>query len=422
MRYLIVLTLFLYNLQAITVTKEYEYMASDSDSKKSAQKAALKTVTNMVIESLGTGIATEFKKEQKIVDDRFDKEINLSVKNFASGFVQTKIIAEKWNGISYWVKADVTIDEQSIYEKLQKQYQGLQNQATSVQLEKMLTDIATTEKLEKFISVATTLPFSGESNVKTHLKIINLLYRYKIYDDNYRAFLLNTLKQIIYPSWDDRTFPILKYLSKSKIYDKEEQKILLNLLSYAKVGTSGRFLELILAPSIKACDSTIENFLNEYLKMVEEKKAGLPVFTNFAYELDSFTSFLNSFNVNKQCPLLGANSLQLVLDSDEAKSINHTTWLNILQKIVYAYSSNQKVEEEKYLKLIKQLVSKIPQNEKSKDLMKTLYKKASVEMQKKLDDFMPTYLEKIFNTNRLYEDDILFCIQRRLTIPNKVFT
>lgn len=90
-----------------TFIKEYTYQASELDSKASSRTIALEQVKRLLLEELGSYL--ESKTEVKNFKLSKDKITALS-----AGIVQTQIIAEKWDGKNYWLKALIKADPENI--------------------------------------------------------------------------------------------------------------------------------------------------------------------------------------------------------------------------------------------------------------------------------------------------------------------
>ena len=100
-----ILLLFIVPAVAKTVTyiKEYTYTAGDMDSKLSSRTIALEQVKRLLLEELGTYILSETTvKDFKVTKDE--------ITSITSGIVMTVIIDEKWDGKSYYLKAQIKTD------------------------------------------------------------------------------------------------------------------------------------------------------------------------------------------------------------------------------------------------------------------------------------------------------------------------
>jgi tetratricopeptide (TPR) repeat protein len=89
--------------KVVTYLKEYNYQASEADSKLSARTIALEQVKRLLLEELGTYIVSETAvKNFELTKDQ--------VSSFTTGIVMTVIIEEKWDGKTYFLKAKIAAD------------------------------------------------------------------------------------------------------------------------------------------------------------------------------------------------------------------------------------------------------------------------------------------------------------------------
>jgi hypothetical protein len=108
-----------------TFIKEYTYQASDFDSRISSRTIALEQVKRLLLEELGTYLegSTEVKNFQLTKD---------KIVALTAGIVQTQIVEEKWDGKTYWLRAEVKADPENIAKSIdalrkdQKKAEGLE--------------------------------------------------------------------------------------------------------------------------------------------------------------------------------------------------------------------------------------------------------------------------------------------------------
>ena len=99
--------------------REYYYQASETDSKISARTKALSEVKRLLLEELGvymesyTNYITE-DKNGDVSKDFFRNEI----KSLSAGITETRILDENWNGIQYYVKAEIEADPTDVARKI----------------------------------------------------------------------------------------------------------------------------------------------------------------------------------------------------------------------------------------------------------------------------------------------------------------
>ncbi len=90
-----------------TFIKEYTYQASEFDSKASSRTIAREQVKRLLLEELGTYLesSTEVKNYALSKD---------KITALTAGLVQTRILEEKWDGKTFWLKAEIKADPENI--------------------------------------------------------------------------------------------------------------------------------------------------------------------------------------------------------------------------------------------------------------------------------------------------------------------
>ncbi len=88
--------------------REYKYNASDTDSKVSSRKKAIAQLKSILSEEVGVHIQSGFEIKQNSHNKYVKKEIN----QLSASITKLKILEEKWNGVTYYIKASVKINEE----------------------------------------------------------------------------------------------------------------------------------------------------------------------------------------------------------------------------------------------------------------------------------------------------------------------
>ena len=97
-----------------TFIREYTYTAGEADSKITSRAIALDQVKRMLLEEIGIYLQSEFqtaKEEKNGVYSELTKEQTQSI---TAGITETKILEEKWNGETYYIKASITVDPDEV--------------------------------------------------------------------------------------------------------------------------------------------------------------------------------------------------------------------------------------------------------------------------------------------------------------------
>jgi tetratricopeptide (TPR) repeat protein len=91
--------------------KEYTYQASEIDSKVSSRTIALEQVKRLLLEELGSYLVAETEARNfQLTKDK--------ITVMTAGIVQTEIIAEKWDGQTYYLKAKIAADSGEVVKLL----------------------------------------------------------------------------------------------------------------------------------------------------------------------------------------------------------------------------------------------------------------------------------------------------------------
>jgi tetratricopeptide (TPR) repeat protein len=96
-----------------TFIKEYTYQAGEYDSKVTCRTLALEQVKRLLLEELGTYLVSE----TVVTNYQLSKD---DIKVITAGVTQTKIIDEKWDGNSYWVKVEISSDPQELSKSIDR--------------------------------------------------------------------------------------------------------------------------------------------------------------------------------------------------------------------------------------------------------------------------------------------------------------
>jgi len=107
-------------LNAKIWVREYTYNASEADSKITSRSIALEQVKRLLLQEIGvyvhsTVLSGEYEASGE-VKDLSAKQIEI----ISAGITETKIIEENWNGETYYIKAEITADENDVINRLDK--------------------------------------------------------------------------------------------------------------------------------------------------------------------------------------------------------------------------------------------------------------------------------------------------------------
>lgn len=98
-----------------TYIREYTYQASETDSKVSARKTSLLLLKEKLLSEIGTIVNSNVNIFNSSTGVKVSSQ---QVQSLTQGFIKTEILQEKWNGVTFVVKARLLADPDAIAEKL----------------------------------------------------------------------------------------------------------------------------------------------------------------------------------------------------------------------------------------------------------------------------------------------------------------
>ena len=97
--------------EKVTFVKEYNYNASDLDSKVTSRTIALEQVKRLLLEELGTYLISE----TEVKNFRLTKD---QITTYSAGVVSAEVVDEKWDGKTYYLKAKVSADPAEVIKSI----------------------------------------------------------------------------------------------------------------------------------------------------------------------------------------------------------------------------------------------------------------------------------------------------------------
>jgi len=105
------------------IIREYTYQAGELDNKVTARNNALARLKELAIQETASYVEADFNisLQEKTKDGK--SELNESssqrIKMLTAGYIKVKILDESWNGEKFWLKAELSVDDQEIRKQLQ---------------------------------------------------------------------------------------------------------------------------------------------------------------------------------------------------------------------------------------------------------------------------------------------------------------
>lgn len=136
--------------EKVTFVKEYNYNASDLDSKVSSRAIALEQVKRLLLEELGTYLISE----TEVKNFRLTKD---QVTTYSAGVVSSEVVDEKWDGKTYYLKAKVSADPAEVTKSLQNIVNDKQKSKELEDVRKKAAEFSKEiERLKKELEIAKT--------------------------------------------------------------------------------------------------------------------------------------------------------------------------------------------------------------------------------------------------------------------------
>jgi superkiller protein 3 len=119
---LVIMILLSVNLFAKTKTfiREYTYNASEYDSKVTSRANALAQVKELLLSEIGVFVRSQNKISTKEIDGKIKEMTSSDISVLTAGIVETKIVEEKWDGKTFYIKAKMVADPDNVNKKLSK--------------------------------------------------------------------------------------------------------------------------------------------------------------------------------------------------------------------------------------------------------------------------------------------------------------
>lgn len=121
-----------------TYVREYTYQASEADSKLSARTIALQEVKRELLSELGTHVSSLVTMQSDSDGRKLNKE---EIETLSAGVTRVEILDEKWNGVTYILKAQITADPEDVLKSLHKMLDADKKQKQITQLGDELSNI-----------------------------------------------------------------------------------------------------------------------------------------------------------------------------------------------------------------------------------------------------------------------------------------
>jgi tetratricopeptide (TPR) repeat protein len=135
-------------LTAKTWLREYTYRAGEADSKLTSRAIALEQVKMLLLEEIGVYVHSELMSSTEEINGNIKELSSEKIKVVSAGVTETKIIEEKWNGETFYIKADAIIADDSKTKQLEDSQK--RTQAAMAEIESLRMQLAkSNDEIEK---------------------------------------------------------------------------------------------------------------------------------------------------------------------------------------------------------------------------------------------------------------------------------
>ena len=124
--------------EAKTYVRDYNYKASDMDSKVTSRANALDQVKLILLQEIGTHIRQQIKISKDNLGNEYATE---DIEAITAGLTKVEIIEESWNGETYYLKAKIFADTDRVLNALEEFRKD-----TSAQTQKQLKELQENQK------------------------------------------------------------------------------------------------------------------------------------------------------------------------------------------------------------------------------------------------------------------------------------
>ena len=262
--------------KTVSFVREYTYNASENDSKVSARKAALEQLQRAAIEEVGVQVQSSFTNKQEIKKGQLKQEILSNMKTFSQALTKTKVLAEKWNGESFYIKAEIEVDPDGITTAMNTiQASGGKDQCEAItkKIDILWQKSANTERNQALVDIAMKANFDDDCN-RWQYGVLSTLTRNTDYPiDAYRHFIFEQLKTV--KSYElEALMPQVLLYAIANTGNTTDQEWDIATASMSKI--PARRLTMLFSVLTKFKPTLYAQKIKEILALVDDNKLGDP--------------------------------------------------------------------------------------------------------------------------------------------------
>lgn len=246
--------------------------------------AALKIGQLVPIDALLSGTYTKLKSYVDVNARLIDVATGEIAVSFNGRIKMTKNLATLFSGDERSADATSKPDEDKGKDKNKDEVVTISKGKTKEEICKQrveefdnkLHDLTSPEKIAAVVTEAKKVPFDKSSCAQLHYNVMNSFRRYKIDNAEFKAFLLQTLDTISYPSGDYRSTEIARFLASDGNVDETEWATCLRAMTRTSDYTLRIFIENMIAAPASPDQAAMESRIANYFNLASNGKLGLP--------------------------------------------------------------------------------------------------------------------------------------------------
>lgn len=103
-----------------TYIREYTYNASEMDSAATARHLAIQQAKALLLEEVGSRVftASEIDSKHNTETGKGGTVYRNRIRSLSAGMVKTRVLADRWDGKTYWCKLQMRVDEDKLVDAL----------------------------------------------------------------------------------------------------------------------------------------------------------------------------------------------------------------------------------------------------------------------------------------------------------------
>lgn len=213
-----------------TFVRDYTYRASETDSKVSARQAALQQLQSLVIQESGVTVKSSFENTETLKDGSFQQSQKANYLTLAQAHTQTKILEEKWDGETFYIKAFIEIDTDAIA-NVSDQGKTLSCSEMQKKVKTLILDVKDPKVQGELVKLSMANPLEGHC-YKWQYIIIDKFRELAVPNDEYRQFLFDGVAKVADHEKGNLLMATIKYGASYRKITKEEFEVVRSASEY----------------------------------------------------------------------------------------------------------------------------------------------------------------------------------------------